>query len=78
MKIEITTSVKSVFLANLILLEGVRSLRMKPDVREQLHVTEKDLILIENFRAKLGREFLKMVRKKVDEVYDKKKERIKR
>lgn len=72
MKIEITTSVKSVSLANLILLEGVRSLRMKPDARKQLHVTEKDLILIENFRAKLGRALLKRVKKKVDEEYDKK------
>ena len=78
MKIEITTSVKSVALANLILLEGVRSLRMKPDVRERLHVTEKDLILIEKFRVKLGRALLKTIKKKVDEEYDKKKERIKR
>ena len=76
MKIEIITSVKAVSLVNLLLLEGVRSLRMKPDVREHFHVTENDLTLIENFRVKLGRALLKQAVKKADEEY-KRKERKK-
>lgn len=59
MKLEITTSPKAVEIANMILGQGIKSIKENPDLKKYFRVTDADLKRAESFRTAVLESFLK-------------------
>lgn len=62
MKIEINVTAKEFEMTNFLLSQAIESLKNNQRVRDHLKVTDKQLILVEKFRKKMVKQFLKALK----------------